>query len=104
MRKGHLPYRGDGNPRIKPRRKFINARKERREFQVLILLAVIGLGALTYIFVISPADHPIDGDSVAGLILVSFVVLVILAAIHSFTKFRKGYDVDISNEEDNHEK
>lgn len=101
MPKGHVPYRGDGDLRIKkPRRKFINVIKDRREFRILLIIVAVFLGFLVYTFTKNPRGKYIDGDAIFGFTLVTAIVVMILSAIYSFTKFRKGYDIDISDGED----
>lgn len=104
MPKGHVPYRGDGDPRIKkPRRKFINVIKDRREFRILLIIVAVFLGFLVDTFTKTPRGKYIDGDAIFGFALVTAIVVMILSAIYSFTKFRKGYDIDISEDKEDSE-
>jgi len=102
-----IPYRGDGNPRnIKPRKRFRNFKKERREIilSMLIVLVLFLIPLSLFIFGQSPYDNNTTntGSFVIGL----FLVLTLIAGIASISKFRKGYDIDISedSEKDSDEK
>ena len=94
-----LPYRGDGESRNKkPRRRFRNMKLERRETAISIfVILIIGL----IVFGVIALNPTTDGDNAiksGGLVIGTFLILTLIAGILSANKFRKGYDVDISDE------
>ena len=71
---------------------------ERRETVVsIIVILIFGLIIFAGI-VFSPTT---DGDQAinwVGIVIVAFFILTLIAGILSANKFRKGHDVDISDE------
>lgn len=94
-----LPYRGDGESRNKkPRRRFRKMKLERRETVVSIfIILVFGLiffACITF----SPGPDDNGAAKLGGIVVVALFILTLIAGILSANKFRKGYDVDISDE------
>jgi hypothetical protein len=95
-----VPYRGDGKSKNnKPRRRFVNIKKNRRETTVSIIIIfaifVIPFGCL-FVFGKSPYGDDISDTSsaIVGLIL----ILTLIVGIVSISKFRKGYDIEAPDE------
>lgn len=102
-----LPYRGDGQPRNrKPRKRFRNLKKEKRENIVSILVIVVFFSIPLGLFIFGQSPYDSSGTSrIGSLIAIALLMLVLIIGILSISKFRKGYDVDISAEtkkEDDH--
>lgn len=96
-----LPYRGDGQPRTsKRKRRFVNLKRERREFVTVIIgiLAVVSC----VIFSAKDTQTPNNNDPglIPGIIIGAILALTLIAGIASLYKFRKGYDVDVLDEEE----
>jgi hypothetical protein len=94
-----LPYRGDGKSRnVKPRRRFVNLKKERRQTIITVLIIII-LSTLIFGFILlSPDPKTNDTAKIGGVVIGSILVLTLVGGILSISKFRKGYDVDTSAE------
>ena len=95
-----VPFRGDGNSKnIRPRRRFINIRRNRREAIVSMLIVfaifVIPFGCL-FLFGQSPNGN--DTTETAGIIIVMVFVLIFMVGIASINKFRRGYDIEVPDE------
>ncbi len=95
------PYRGDGEPKApKRKRRFVNVKKERRQIAKTIL-GIIILSAIFFGYVMTDPTTPYDNSiKIAAVVIVIIVVLIFVAGILSLNKFRKGYDVDISDEKE----
>jgi hypothetical protein len=97
----HLPYRGEPQPKFpKRRRQFRNLKGERREvartLAVILALTMLVLGFI----LLTPSDGQTNkfAASIVVLIVASILTIAILQGITSVNKFRKGYDVDVSEE------
>ena len=91
-----IPYRGDGNPRnVKPRRRFVNLKKARREILISILIVII-FSAIPFGSIVFDPDKD-NSIKTAVIIIGSIFSLTLITGMLSFNKFRKGYDVDISD-------
>jgi len=96
-----IPYRGDGNPRnIKPRRRFRNFKKERREILVSIIIVLVLFLIPFSLFILDDSLYNDNTINIVALVIGSLFVLTLLVGILSINKFRKGYDVDVSEEAD----
>ena len=97
-----LPYRGDGRPRNKkPRRRFRDLKKERREIIVSIFIVVVLFSIPASLFAFGQSPYDANGVSnTASLVIGAFLLLTLIIGILSISKFRKGYDIDISEETD----
>jgi protein-S-isoprenylcysteine O-methyltransferase Ste14 len=96
-----LPYRGDGEPTTSKRKKrFANLRKERRE-TIKIIIGAIVLFAVIFGCILSDPTTPYDNSiKIVSIVIGLILVLVFVMGILSLTKFRKGFDVDISDEKE----
>jgi len=95
-----VPFRGDGKSKdIKPRRRFINMKSNRRETIVSILIVfaifVIPFGCL-FIFGQSPNGN--DTTEIASVIIGLIFLLSLTVGIISISKFRKGHDIEVPDE------
>jgi hypothetical protein len=94
-----LPYRGESQPKY-PRRKrqSRNLKKERRK-NLILIAGVAGIITLGIGFI---AMHPtLDrAEKLTGIIAILVVALpfaiAIISGMMSINRFRKGYDIDIS--------
>ena len=95
-----LPYRGDGESKNKkPRRRFVNMKRNRRETIVSMLIVFI-LFSVPFGCILMFGQSPNGNDSTktgSAVILVIFI-LTFMVGIASINKFRKGYDIDVSDE------
>jgi hypothetical protein len=95
--RGHVPYRGDGQPRYsKPRRRFVNLKEERWEtaLSILFFIVFVSCGLGSAIFSTSPGEN--NTTDIAALVIGAILILTFIVGMLSLNKFRKGYDVDIS--------
>lgn len=96
---GHLPYRGDGFPtNFKPRRRYVNLRKLKWSLAKTISTIIATLATLTFVVLLANSNsYNNDKTYIAALVIIWFIALMVIAGILDLNKFRKGYDVDISN-------
>ncbi len=101
-----LPYRGEPEPHFKkPRKQVRDVKKEKREFIVtppaVFVILRLTIGPLGITTITDPSINIADkvGRGIIMLILISTLTVGIAKGITSINKFRKGYDVDISEEE-----
>jgi Na+-transporting methylmalonyl-CoA/oxaloacetate decarboxylase gamma subunit len=94
------PYHGDGKSNdIKPRRRLINIKRNRREIIksifIIVIILFVPFGSI-FIFGQSPYgnDITLTGSAVIGLIF----LLILIAGIVSISRFRKGIDIEIPDE------
>jgi choline-glycine betaine transporter len=96
-----LPYRGSGEPKgSKPRRQFRNLKKEKQENILTVFGLLILLGLLFSCLAFAPGINDAH-KSATKIVAIPFIIAflaAIISAIKSINKFRKGYDVDISDE------
>jgi hypothetical protein len=96
-----VPFRGDGKSSNKPRRRFVNIKSNRRETIVSILIVlglfVIPFGCL-FIFGQAPSDN---GTELGGAVIGLLFLLIFSIGIASINKIRKGYDIEIPDEQEN---
>jgi hypothetical protein len=99
--KGHLPYRGEPQPKLPKRRRQIRDLKtERRKASTTIFLIVF-VGLLISGFAIFISADSTTEFLQRGLIVLVFLLPLVFAinsGFKSVNKFRKGYDIDISGE------
>jgi len=97
-----LPHRGDGKPKdTKPRKRYINLKKRRRETAKSVLLVIVLFTILFSGVVFSPdITYDVTIKLAAFFIILVFIVTLVVGII-VLNKFRKGYDVDISDESNN---
>ncbi len=104
MRRGWVPYRGDGLPYKKPLKRVVNLKSLRRLLARDILVILVPLTIAT-IYLLRAA--PDKNEAVFILTLIWISALVIVAGIIDLNKFQKGRDIDTSNweeKEDNEHK
>jgi hypothetical protein len=95
-----LPYRGDGESKNKkPRRRFVNMKRNRRETIASILIVFI-LFSVPFGCILLFGQSPNGNDSAktGSAVIVLIFILTLIVGIASISKFRKGYDVDVSEE------
>ena len=71
---------------------------ERRETLISILVILIFGLVLFSGIALNPSTDGNNTATLGGLVIVAFFILILIAGILSGNKFRKGYDVDISEE------
>ena len=93
-----LPYRGDGESKNKkPRRRFVNMKRNRRETIASILIVFI-LFSVPFGCILLFGQSPNDSAKTGSAVIVLIFILTLIVGIASISKFRKGYDVDVSEE------
>ena len=99
----YIPYRGDGFSKdFEPRKKFVNLRKLRGSLTKTISGIIVVFGTITF-FVLRTLSQSSGVDKasyIAALVLIWMFPLVFIAGILDFNKFRRGRDVDISDQEE----
>ncbi|MDQ3004922.1 MAG: hypothetical protein M3R47_06005 [Chloroflexota bacterium] len=97
-----LPYRGDGESKNKkPRKRFVNMKRNRREAIVSMLIVFI-LFSIPFGCIIFGQSPNGNDTTKTGIVVIGLIfILTFMAGIASISKFRKGYDVDISEESEN---
>ena len=97
----HIPYRGEPQPKFpKRQRQFRNLKAEGRQIAITLLVIFMLTAFVLSLVLFSPTDES-KNKFVAGvvvLIVASILTIAILSGITSVDKFRKGYDVDTSEE------
>ena len=97
----HLPYRGEPKQKYpKRRRQLRNLKGERREMAFTLVVILILTALVLGFILVTPSDGQTNkfAASIVVLIVASILMIAILSGITSVNKFRKGYDVDISDE------
>ena len=97
----HIPYRGEPQSKFpKRRRQFRNLQGERRQIAITLLVIFIITALALSLVLFIPDNESINkfAASIVILIVSSILTIAILSGITSVNKFRKGYDVDISEE------
>jgi hypothetical protein len=97
----HLPYRGEPKPKYpKRRRQLRNLKAERRQIAITLLVIFILTAFVLSLVLLSSVDESRNkfAASIVVLVVASILTIAILSGITSVNKFRKGYDVDISDE------
>ncbi|HAV75801.1 MAG TPA: hypothetical protein DCX53_00445 [Anaerolineae bacterium] len=93
-----LPYRGDGKPRNnKPKKRFRNMKKERRDL-IVSILAIFTFFVMFSVLIIKDPEFDRNNLKTGAIIIVSLFFITLAIGILSFNKFRKGYDIDISDQ------
>ena len=96
-----VPYRGEPQPKFpKRRRQFRNLQAERRQIAITLLLIFIITALVLSLVLFSPDNESRNkfAASIVVLIVALILTITILSGITSVNKFRRGYDVDISDE------
>jgi hypothetical protein len=95
-----VPYRGDGKAKdIKPRRRFINIKNNRRETIVSILAVFAVLGVpIGCLFIFGQAPGGNDSTEIASVIIGLIFLFSLMIGIISVSKFRRGYDIEVRDE------
>lgn len=95
-----VPYRGDGfSKNFKSRRRKVNLIKQRRDLAISAVIILI-IFACAIVPIIGNQDMKDNNTNFAGFVIGSILLLTLMVGIYSLTNFRRGYDVDISDEED----
>ena len=95
-----LPYRGDGESKNKkPRRRFVNMKRNRRETIVSMLIVFI-LFSVPFgcILMFGQSTNGNDSTKIGSAVIGLIFILTLIIGIASISKFRKGFDVDVSDE------
>jgi len=103
MGRGHLPYRGEPQPKYpKPKKQIRNLRQERIIRFLILGICVLIMTALISIMISTYRADAIDFTLtfVIGLVtlLILFITVSVADGIKNVNRFRKGYDIDISGE------
>ena len=98
----HLPYRGEPRPKFpKRRRQLRNLKAEKRANILTISIIFILMAVVLSCLMFSPNGNG-NSDKLRQGILVLVITLILIipiaAGLSSVNKFRKGYDVDVSDE------
>src|SRR5689334_4564053 len=100
---GKLPYRGEPPVEFPKRKKRIRNLKVEEQKRYIILLVLFVLSLLVfYIFINSfqtSHDPNILGYGIGTFLVLLTLIMAVNNGFRSVNKFRKGYDVDISNRE-----
>ena len=100
-----IPYRGDGWPKgQKARKQYRNLRKEKKQdiFSIIKLFAffILVFGFIIGFLASNFNSNDMWGVIVIGILIILFCGLIITIGMMSINKFRKGYDIDTSDEQE----
>lgn len=102
-----LPYRGQGESSTHKRSKqFRNLRKERQENirTILIISTIASLIVIGMIFNPDLEKQMRDGGGIILLFVVITLVTGFVRGIFTINKFKRGYDIDTSDEVEENKK
>ena len=98
----HLPYRGEPRPKFPKRRRQVRDLKAEKRANILTISIIFILMAIVFGCIIFSPNGNNDSDKlrqgIAALIITLILIVPIAAGLSSVNKFRKGYDVDVSEE------
>ena len=93
----HIPYRGEPQPKYPKRRRRVRDLKAEKRANILTMSIIFG-------YIIFSPNGNNDSDKlrqgIAVLIITLILIMPIAAGLSSVNKFRKGYDIDVSDEDD----
>jgi hypothetical protein len=98
----HLPYRGEPQPKFPKRRRQVRDLKAEKRANILTISIIFILMAIVFGCIIFNPNGNNDSDKlrqgIAVLVITLILIVPIAAGLSSVNKFRKGYDVDVSEE------
>ena len=101
----HLPYRGEPRPKFPKRRRQMRDLKAEKRANILTISIILILMAIVFGCIIFGPNGNSDSDKLRQGIIVFVITLILIipiaAGLSSVNKFRKGYDVDVSDESEN---
>src|SRR5918993_3930880 len=97
-----LPYRGEPRPKFPKRRRQTRDLKAEKRANILTISIIFVLMAMVFGCIIFSPNGNNDSDKlrqgIAGLVITLILIVPIAAGLSSVNKFRKGYDIDVSDE------
>jgi len=96
-----IPYRGQPEPKYpKRRRQLRNIKAERRENLITILIIFVLMAVVFSCIIFNPNNTNPDKLKQAIIVFIFTLILAIpiVIGLSSVNKFRKGYDIDTSEE------
>ena len=98
----HLPYRGEPQPKFPKRRRQVRDLKAEKRANMLTISIIFILMAVVFSCIIFSPNGNSDQDKlrqgIIALVITLILTIPIAAGLSSVNKFRKGYDVDVSDE------
>ena len=98
----HLPYRGEPRPKFPKRRRQVRDLKAEKRANILTISIIFIFMAVVFGCIIFSPNGNSDSDKLRQGIIVLVIMLILIipiaAGLSSVNKFRKGYDVDVSDE------
>src|SRR5688572_18264183 len=99
-----LPYRGEPRPKFPKRRRQVRDLRAEKRANILTISTILILMAIVFGCIIFSPNGNNDSDKLRQGIVVLVITLILIipigAGLSSVNKFRKGYDVDVSDEDD----
>jgi len=97
-----LPYRGEPRPKFPKRRRQVRDLRAEKRANILTISTIFILMAIAFGCIILSPNGNNDSDKLRQGIVVLVITLILIVPIasglSSVNKFRKGYDVDVSDE------
>ena len=97
-----LPYRGEPQPKFPKRRRQTRDLKAEKRGNIITIITIFVLMAVIFGCIIFSPNGNNDTDKLTQGIVVLVIMLILIipiaAGLSSVNKFRKGYDVDVSEE------
>ena len=98
----HLPYRGEPQPKFPKRRRQLRDLKAEKRANILTISIIFLLMAVVFGCIIFSPNGNSDSDKlrqgIIALVIMLILIIPIAAGLSSVNKFRKGYDIDVSEE------
>ena len=98
----HLPYRGEPRPKFPKRRRQVRDLKAEKRANILTISIIFILMAIVFGCIIFSPNGNNDSDKlrqgIVALVITLILIIPVAAGLSSVNKFRKGYDVDVSDE------
>jgi len=99
-----IPYRGEPQPKYPKRRMRGRDLKSEKRANILTISIIFILMAIVFGCIIFSPNGNSDSDKlrqgIIFLVITLILIIPIAAGLSSVNKFRKGYDVDVSDEDD----
>jgi hypothetical protein len=100
-----IPYRGEPQPKYPKRRMRGRDLKSEKRANILTISIIFILMVIVFGCIIFSPNGNSDSDKlrqgIIALIITLILIVPIAAGLSSVNKFRKGYDIDISDETEN---
>ena len=99
-----LPYRGEPRPKFPKRQRQVRDLKAEKRANILTISIIFILMAIVFGCIIFSPNGNNDSDKlrqgIVVLVITLILIITIASGLSSVNKFRKGYDVDVSDEEE----